>query len=147
MITTYLDTSALAKWYLNEEFSEEFEVFVQSLPSAVISSLTELEFRCLLARRRRYGELTPNLEPQIYDCFRRDIARGHLRLLPLQDHHLEVALGLIDRLSGNALRTLDALHLALAQDSGTQMLATADRAMAKAAEALGLNVERFFSEA
>ncbi len=29
----YLDTSALAKWYLNEPFSKEFEAFIQEQPA------------------------------------------------------------------------------------------------------------------
>ncbi|MCP9911016.1 hypothetical protein KBZ15_14075 [Cyanobium sp. BA20m-p-22] len=34
----YLDTSALAKWYLNEPGSEAFVAFLQGLSPAVISS-------------------------------------------------------------------------------------------------------------
>jgi hypothetical protein len=49
----YLDTSALAKWYLSEPFSEAFEEFIQEQETAAISRLTVVEFRCLLARRRR----------------------------------------------------------------------------------------------
>ena len=48
----YLDTSALAKWYLNEVGSEAFVGFLQGLDSAVISSLTVTEMRSLLSRRR-----------------------------------------------------------------------------------------------
>jgi predicted nucleic acid-binding protein len=50
---------------------------------------------------------------------------------------------LVDRLSGHSLRPLDALHLAIAQSSGGGVLATADLAMARAAEALGLTVVAF----
>ena len=39
----YIDTSALAKWYLSEASSEELD--------AEISRLTVVEFRCLPARR------------------------------------------------------------------------------------------------
>ncbi len=47
------------------------------------------------------------------------------------------------RLSRHGLRTLDALHLAIARDLGAPLIATADRIMAKAAADLGLEVERF----
>jgi hypothetical protein len=50
---------------------------------------------------------------------------------------------LVDQLSGHSLRTLDALHLAIAQSKGAGQLATADLAMARAAEALGLTVVAF----
>lgn len=36
----YIDTSALAKWYLNEENADKFALFLQSIPHAMISPLT-----------------------------------------------------------------------------------------------------------
>ena len=62
----YLDTSALAKWYLNEAGSEAFVAFLQGLGAAVISSLTVTEMRCLLSRRRRMGDLSVELESARY---------------------------------------------------------------------------------
>ncbi|MDM8560842.1 type II toxin-antitoxin system VapC family toxin [Candidatus Parabeggiatoa sp. HSG14] len=53
MALVYLDTSALAKWYLNEAHSHEFSNWIQKQEDTHISSLTITEFRCLLARRRR----------------------------------------------------------------------------------------------
>ena len=49
----YLDTMALAKWYLNEVGSEAFVDFLQGLRLAFVSSLTVTELRSLLSRRRR----------------------------------------------------------------------------------------------
>jgi predicted nucleic acid-binding protein len=42
------------------------------------------------------------------------------------------------------LRTLDALHLAIAQGIHCRQLATADKTMADAGKAVGLGVARFF---
>jgi predicted nucleic acid-binding protein len=50
---------------------------------------------------------------------------------------------LLERLAGQSLRTLDALHLAIAHGVGTSLLATADRKMARAAEALGMATVTF----
>jgi hypothetical protein len=44
----YLDTSALAKWYLPENNAEQFVDYVTNLDVAVISSLCKTEMRCLL---------------------------------------------------------------------------------------------------
>ena len=49
----YFDTSALAKWYLNEARSEDVEKYIQEHGPVNISDLTVVEMRCLLARRRR----------------------------------------------------------------------------------------------
>ena len=140
----YLDTSALAKWYLNEPFAEEFEAFIQEQPTAAVSRLTVVEFRCLLARRRRAGEVTKSVESRVYASFEKDIGAGFLQVYPVADEHLIAALGLITGLGRYALRTLDALHLAIARGIHCRRLATADRTMAGAAKAAGLDVVRFF---
>ena len=62
----YLDTSALAKWYLNEPRSEDFAAWIQNQDDTHISTLTLVEMRCLLARRRRAGELSMALEQQAF---------------------------------------------------------------------------------
>jgi hypothetical protein len=140
----YLDTSALAKWYLNEPFSEEFEAFIQEQPTAAISRLTVVEFRCLLARRRRAREITRTIESRVYASFEKDVGAGFLQVHPVSDEHLIAALGLIARLGRYPLRTLDALHLAIARGIQCRQLATADKSMANAGKAAGLGVARFF---
>jgi len=140
----YLDTSALAKWYLNEPFSEEFEAFVQKLPSAAISRLTVVEFRCLLARRRRAEEITRSGESRVFASFENDIRAGFLEVHPVADEHLIGALGLITRFGRYPLRTLDAMHLAIAQIIHARQLATADRTMADVGKAIGLRIVRFY---
>jgi uncharacterized protein len=144
---SYVDTSALAKWYLNEEQSDRVEEYLRSLPFAGISSLTLVEMRCLLARRRRYAEITREQELRCYALFRQDIEEGHLQVEPLADGHLASALLLLDRLSDHSLRTLDALHLAIVEAAGFEVVATADRIMADAAKALGVKVQGFFPAA
>lgn len=143
MTACYLDTSALAKWYLAEPCSEEFEAFVQGLDEAVISRLTAVEMRCLLARRRRAGDFDAVFEREAFLRFERDAAAGYLRVHPVGEAAMVEALALIERLEDIALRTLDALHLAIALDAGAGQLATADRAMAEAGAVLGLSVRRF----
>ncbi|WP_020562114.1 type II toxin-antitoxin system VapC family toxin [Methylosarcina fibrata] len=139
----YLDTSALAKWYLSEPNSEEVSAYVIGLDVAVVSTLTKTEMRCLLARRKRMQEFDANVEAQIYATFLDDIAQGHLAALKVEDKHLESAAHLIAMLPDHALRTLDALHLAIAQHHGLDRIATADALFAKAAEASGFAVDFF----
>ena len=139
----YLDTSALAKWYLSEPRSEDFEVWVQRHAAAMISRLTVVELRCLLARRRRAREITAAMESMVFSIFERDIRNGHLVVYPLADGHAAGASDIMVRLKTHPLRTLDALHLAIAQAAGVSVIATADRVLAEAAKALGFEVARF----
>jgi len=139
----YLDTSALAKWYLNEPGSEVFVRYIQGLDVAVISSLTQTEMRSLLARRRRMGELTHELESVVYASFLDDITQGSLQLYSVEDARFAEAVNLISRYPEHPLRTLDALHLAVARHWEVETLATADAVMAGAAVSMGFAVRRF----
>ena len=139
----YLDTSALAKWYIAEPESDRFEAWLADVADAVISRLTMVEMRCLLARRRRAGTLSVALESMVYGRFTEQVAAGHLRMVAMPEGLLVDALRLIERLRDVPLRTLDALHLAAAQRASATTVATADAVMREAATALGLDV-RFF---
>ena len=144
MTEPYLDTSALAKWYLNEPYSEAVEDYLRSLSYGWVSGLTALELRCLLARRRRAREISAELESQVMAVFEQDIVAGHLRLVALEGADPERAVRIVTSLPAQALRTLDALHLSIVQSRGIESLATADRVMAAAATAMGLVVTGFF---
>lgn len=139
----YLDTSALAKWYLNEAGSDAFVAFLQGLGSAVISSLTVTEMRSLLSRRRRMGELSVELESLLFAALLEDIDRGWLQRYAVDDARFAEATNLIARYPEHSLRTLDALHLTLAVHLGIPILATADAVMADAAASMGFEVVRF----
>jgi len=139
----YLDTSALAKWYLNEAGSEAFVEFLQGLDSAVISSLSVTEMRSLLSRRRRMGDLSVELESVLFAALLDDIDRGWLQRYPLDDARFAEATNLIARYPEHPLRTLDALHLTVAADLAVSIVATADGVMADAALGMGLQVVRF----
>ncbi len=139
----YLDTSALAKWYLNEAGSDLFVGWIQQQDDVHISSLTATEMRCLLARRKRMGDISSELEHQIFAAFMDDIECGHLSRHALSDQHAMAAIELINQLSQHALRTLDAMHLAIARSIGAQAIATSDHVMASAAESLQLKIIQF----
>ena len=143
MAAVYIDTSALAKWYLNENRSDDFEAWIIAQEDACISTLTATEFRCLLARRRRNGELSSVLEREIFSKFELDIQNNHLSSHPVNNQHVKGAISLMEALADVALRTLDAIHLNIATDLAVAQLATADHVMIQAALRMGLQVERF----
>ena len=143
MSGSYVDTSALAKWYLDEPGADEFAAFMQTTPQVLTSRLVLVEMRCLLARRRRAGDLSRDEELATFSLFTDQVAQGYVSVRPVPDTLYASARDLIDRLAGIALRTLDALHLAAAQAAGARELATADRVMGDAAQALGLRLRYF----
>jgi len=139
----YLDTSALAKWYLNESRSEDVEKFIQENAPVDISDLTGVEMRCLLARRRREGNIDPTTEMKVFSVFEEDVRQQFLICHPMPSGTAAAAVHLFSTLPEIRLRTLDALHLAVAREIQAEILVSADRVMLAAAQAMGFDVVRF----
>jgi predicted nucleic acid-binding protein len=139
----YFDTSALAKWYLNEPLSEAVEKFLHENGAVAISDLTRVEMRSLLGRHRREKQIDARMEARIFATFSEDIRRKHLVCHPLPEGVAAGALNLLSLLGEHPLRTLDALHLVIAQEIGADRLATSDRVVAACASALGMAVVKF----
>ena len=140
----YFDTSDLAKWYLKEARSDDVEKYIQGHGPVDISDLTVVEMRTLLARRRREKNIDPKTEIKIYATFEEDIRQKFLICHPLPVGLAAGAVNLLSVLFDLHLRTLDALHLTIAKEIQTEVLATADRIMAIGAEAMGFSVIRFY---
>ena len=141
--TIYFDTSALAKWYLNEPRSEDVEKYIQEQGPVAISDLTVVEMRCLLARRRREGNINAKMEIQVFATFQEDIRQNVLVCRPLPKDLAAGAVNLLSVLSDIPLRTLDTLHLVIAKEIQADILATADKIMAMGGKAMGFSIVRF----
>ena len=141
--TVYFDTSALAKWYLNEPQSEEVEGYIQEHGPVEISDLTVVEMRSLLARRRREKDFDAKTEMRVFAAFEEDIRQRFLIRHPIPDSVAAGAVNLISALPDVALRTLDAMHLVIAKGIDATVVATSDRTMAAGAREMGFKVVRF----
>jgi predicted nucleic acid-binding protein len=139
----YFDTSALAKWYINEAHSDDVEKYLQKHGPVAISDLTIVEMRCLLARRRRDKSITAQIETEAFATLQEDIRRRFLTGHPLPEGLAAGTINLIALLPDVPIRTLDAMHLMIAKEISATELVTADRIMADGAEALGIKVIRF----
>jgi antitoxin (DNA-binding transcriptional repressor) of toxin-antitoxin stability system len=104
-----LDTSALAKWYLEEPGSSAFEAFVNRTPDRTISRLVMVKLRCLLARRRGAREIGSDHEARAWATFTAHAAGGVLAVGPVPDLRLHEARELIEALPEIPLRTLEAV--------------------------------------
>jgi predicted nucleic acid-binding protein len=134
----YFDTSALAKWYLNEPHSEAVEKYIRKCGPVGISDLTVVEMRSLLARRRREKEIDAAMENRVFATFEEDIRQGFLVCHPLSATVAAGAANMISILPDVPLRTLDSLHLAIALEWGAKTLATFDAVMSEAATKMGI---------
>jgi len=139
----YIDTSALAKWYINEAHSGDVERYIQEHGPVAISDLTVVEMRSLLARRRREKSIDAKLEMEIFATFQEDIRQRFLIRHPLPHGLAEGAVNLLSRFTDIPLRTLDALHLIIAKELQADVIATSDTVMAASAKAMGFAVVTF----
>ncbi len=143
-MSPYIDTSALAKCYVREPQSLRVLEWAEAQGTPVTAALTLVEFRCLLARRRRSGQIDGQLEQRALAEFDSHVRSGAWRIHPTPFADYAAARDVIDILPEVPLRALDAIHLAAARSCGANAFATADKTQADAATALGFTVHRFF---
>ena len=134
----YVDTSLLLPVYAPEARSEEANAVLGSASSIVISDLTVAEFYVGLARKVKLETLTVPQAEAARAAFESHLEEGLLRRLPLRTSHSETA-GDLAWKSSVMLRTLDAIHLAVAAGLGAPV-ATFDDRLADAARDLGFEV-------
>lgn len=139
----YLDTSALLKRYIPEANSDAFDAYFAEQAPLSISRLGLVEIRCALARKRRNRQISAEREKAAINEIRTDIQDGILAIYPVGDTHFAEALHLIDHMTKVPLRSLDALHLTIAQSLDVHELATADAVLRQAAQSLGMKVAYF----
>ncbi len=134
----YIDTSVLAAYYCPEPLSEKAESLLTQHAQPSISALTELELFSVVSRKIREGNLLKVDGDRVIARLLAHIDGGFYNYLSVQNHHYRLARDWIGHFN-TALRTLDALHLAVASVEEL-ILVTADKVLARSAESLGVKV-------
>lgn len=136
----YVDASALAKLYVPEAESERLDAFLRGRQDLMISELAITEVLSAVARRKREGELRPDLANQIRGALLEDANSGAFVRLHLDPAVHREAERLLFATDAVPLRTLDALHIALAFSGEATHVLTFDRGMRDAAAQVGMGV-------
>lgn len=139
-IAVYVDSSALAKLYVPEAESDRLDAFLRGKVGLMISELAITEVLSAVARRKREGELKPELANRIRDAVLADAESGSFVRLDLDPSVHRTAERLLLATESVHLRTLDALHVALALSGAATHVLTFDRRMREAALQSGLSV-------
>lgn len=135
----YLDSSALAKLYVPEAESEKLDRYLRGRRGLILSDLAVTEVVSAVARRKREGELTAIQANKIRDALLHDADSGMFARQALSPPVHREAERLLLTTESVPLRTLDALHIALALSGAASHVLTFDRRMAEAAVQIGLN--------
>ncbi len=139
----YIDTSALAKWYVLETQSNEITKYLENHGPIAISNLTLVEFRSVMARKRANGDLSPAKESMVNASFLNDIASRFLIERDISRRTYEAAAQLVNGFCEMGLFTLDAIHLAVAQEMGARTFVSADRKLSTIAMEVGMKIAWF----
>jgi len=136
----YLDTSALVKLYVREPETAELAAFVhRRAPPLPFSSLHELELTHALERRREEKDLSSVDVTRITTALGLDLEEGVLaRPAAAWPGTFARAIHLLRQHRG--LRSLDALHIGEALESGAIWFVTYDRRQGRAAAEEGLKL-------
>lgn len=134
----YIDTSVLVAYYCPEDLSLRIQKLLREHAEPALSHLTEVEFASAVARKVRSNELSSRDGNRILAKFAAHVNTNLFRMISVENHHWRLARGWIE-LFTTPLRTLDALHLAIASDNALQLV-TSDKTFFRAAEMLDIDV-------
>lgn len=132
----YVDTSVLVAYYCPEPLSAQVQDMLVQQVRPALSSFTEVEIFSAVARKVRTGKMRKADGNRIMAKFSSHLETGLFTVVAVQNQHWKLARGWLSLFS-TSLRTLDALHLAIASAEGLEVV-TADKGLFQAAEDLGV---------
>lgn len=137
----YVDTSALVKYYYPEEGSEAVESRLLGASRVFLSQLSLVEMASALAKKLRARELRLGERARIWTAFLADLKAPQVELVPIRSGHLDHAVELLNEYGKTFnLRSLDALHLAVARLVPCEEVLTSDGIMASVGRRLSMKV-------
>ena len=134
----YVDTSVIVAYYCPEVLSEKAEAFITTQARPAISSLTELELFSAISRKIREGDMNRKDGSRIIAKFLSHLDELFYTKIPIEPHHSRLARDWIGQFI-TSLRSLDAIHLAIASSEGATLV-TADEVLATSGETLAVDV-------
>jgi predicted nucleic acid-binding protein len=142
----YFDTAYLAKCYWNEPDGKEVREMARRADGLTSSAICVAEMACLVHRKTREGSATPADALVRQELFRDDLRSGAVTAVAVTERLLRRVEERVRGLPPSCcIRSIDALHLVTAADSGFSEIWTNDRHMLAAASHFGIagrSVER-----
>ncbi len=136
-MNVFLDSSALAKRYIQEPGSDRLEEILSSASSLGVCVICVSEVVSALCRLRREGKLSRQEYLKAKQALLEDIEDSSV--VNVTDRVLARAVGLLERWP---LRSSDSLHVAAAAEWSAELFVSADEKQCVAASGYRLQVER-----
>jgi len=136
LLNVFLDSSALAKRYVQESGSDRVEEILFAASSLAVSVVCVPEVVSAVCRRRREGKLSRQQYRKAKQSLFEDLADSNI--LNVTDDVVQRA---VELLEGRPLRSADSLHVASAAEWHADLFVSADERQCAAARGYGLQVE------
>lgn len=136
----FLDSSALAKRYISEGGSDLVLMRCSEADEILLSLICIPEIVSGLNRLKREGKLTHHQYRQLKGEFAGDLAEA--TVLDFTEAVIQESIRCLEK---NAVRGMDAIHVASAAVFGSDLFLSADSRQCKAARQVGLRVEEIRS--
>jgi predicted nucleic acid-binding protein len=145
MAHTFIDTSALVKYYHPEDGTQAVTRLLEEPgTSDYLSRLSLVETVSAFAVKFRLGQIDDQGFDDLRRRFYHDISQGRFRVMPITTARYQEATQLIERHVRIGLRTLDAIQLAVAlalsHEGVIDQFVCADQRLCDTASAEGLSV-------
>jgi len=135
-LNVFLDSSALAKRYVQEPGSDRVEEILLAASALGLSMVCVPEIVSALCRRRRERKLSEQQYLKAKQSFFEDL--GDSSMINITDQIVERAVELLERWP---LRSSDSLHIACAAEWAADLFVSADEKQCIAARGYGLRIE------
>jgi hypothetical protein len=136
-LNVFLDSSALAKRYVEEPGSDRLEEMLSSASSLGVSVICPSEVVSALCRRRREGKLSPQQYVKAKQALFEDIEDASV--VNITDQVIARAVEILERWP---VRSSDSLHIASAAEWSAELFVSAGERQCTAARRYGLRTEK-----
>jgi len=133
----FLDSSALAKRFIDEPGSQRVEDLCANASALGLSVICVPEIISALSRRKRERTLTPRQYTQIKRRLLEDVRDADL--ISLTPEVLRVSIAVLE---SSIVRGMDAIHIASAVEWNADLFVSGDQQQIRAARKAGLNTQR-----
>lgn len=133
----FLDSSAMAKRFIDEPGSQRVEDLCANASALGLSVICVPEIISALSRRKRERTLTPRQYTQIKRRLLEDVRDA--ALISLTPEVLRVSIAVLE---SSIVRGMDAIHIASAVEWQADLFVSGDQQQIRAARKAGLNTQR-----
>src|SRR3989338_11456297 len=101
MLSIYVDTGSLVKFYYPEADSDNIEAVLLKADRIHISYLSVVEIASALSKKVRMNELKQDMETVIWNTFLDDIQTAKVELIALEERHYLKGFQIVSFFKGN----------------------------------------------